>query len=189
MKKNLALLLAVALAFTCMLGFGVTAEESADDILVTVPMKATVSILYAVKAVGNDDATVVITAKDGVALDAPEAAEKLGTYQIGGVDYILFEYSNLAASEMDVVVTAKIGDKTVKYSHTSNIDDNDICYLKGANVRLYADSDMDDLVKTDFKMSDDKDVVERVKDSTSLDRDDYFYLPGKILHIDADCFL
>ena len=116
MKKNLALLLAVALAFTCMLGFGVTAEESADDILVTVPMKATVSILYAVKAAGNDDATVVITAKDDVALDAPEAAEKLGAYQIGGVDYILFEYSNLAASDMDVVVTAQIGEKTVKYS-------------------------------------------------------------------------
>ena len=116
MKKNLALLLAVALAFTCMLGFGVTAEESADDILVTVPMKATVSILYAVKAAGNDDAKVVITAKDDVELDAPEAAEKLGTYQIGGVDYILFEYSNLAASEMGVVVTAEIGEKTVKYS-------------------------------------------------------------------------
>ena len=116
MKKNLALLLAVALAFTCMLGFGVTAEESADDILVTVPMKATVSILYAVKAAGNDDATVLITAKDDVALGEPEAAEKLGTYQIGGVDYILFEYSNLAASEMGVVVTAQIGEKTVKYS-------------------------------------------------------------------------
>ena len=89
----------------------------------------------------------------------------------------------------------KVGDYVTRISHKHDmifrvIDiDGDICYLKGANVRLYADSDIDDLVKTDFKMSDDKDVVNRVKDSTSLDRDDYFYLPGKILHIDADCFL
>ena len=116
MKKNLALLLAVALAFTCMLGFGVTAEESADDILVTVPMKATVSILYAVKAADNDSATVVITAK-GEETGLSDAATRLdGTYKIGDVEYILFEYSNLAASEMDVVVTAQIGEKTVKYS-------------------------------------------------------------------------
>ena len=87
----------------------------------------------------------------------------------------------------------KVGDYVTRISHKHDmifkvidIDDDDVCYLKGANVRLYADSDMDDLVKTDFKMSDDKDIVDRVKDSTSLDRDDYFYLPGKILHIDGD---
>ena len=60
---------------------------------------------------------------------------------------------------------------------------DDICYLKGANVRLYADSNIDDLVKIDYKESDDNEEVERLKDSTTLDRDDYFYLPGKILHI------
>ena len=42
------------------------------------------------------------------------------------------------------------------------------------------------LVKIEYKESDDLDIVERIKDSTSLDRDDYFYLPGKILHIDSD---
>ncbi len=63
---------------------------------------------------------------------------------------------------------------------------DDICYLKGANVRLYADSNIDDLVKIDYKESDDNEEVERLKDSTTLDRDDYFYLPGKILHIDGD---
>lgn len=86
----------------------------------------------------------------------------------------------------------KIGDYVTRISHKHDmifkvIDiDDEVCYLKGANVRLYADSEMEDLVKTDFKMSDDTEVVERIKDSTNLDRDDYFYLPGKILHIDGD---
>lgn len=85
-----------------------------------------------------------------------------------------------------------MGDYVTRISHNNDmifkvIDiEEDICYLKGANVRLYADSDIDDLIKIDFKMSDDTDVVERIKDSTNLDRDDYFYLPGKILHIDGD---
>lgn len=86
----------------------------------------------------------------------------------------------------------KVGDYVTRISHGHDmifkvIDiESGICYLKGANVRLYADSDIEDLVKTDFKMSDDKDIVERIKDTTNLDRDDYFYLPGKILHIDGD---
>ncbi len=86
----------------------------------------------------------------------------------------------------------KVGDFVTRTSHKNDmifkvisIEDN-ICYLKGANIRLYADSDIEDLVKVDFKESDDSDVVERIKDSTNLDRDDYFYLPGKILHIDGD---
>ena len=86
----------------------------------------------------------------------------------------------------------KVGDYVTRISHKHDMIfkvldiDDDICYLKGANVRLYADSDIEDLVKTDFEMSDDKEVIDRVKDSTHLDRDDYFYLPGKILHIDGD---
>ena len=62
----------------------------------------------------------------------------------------------------------------------------EICYLKGVNVRLLADSDISDLVKIEYTVSDDKEVIERIKETTNLDRDDYFYLPGKILHIDAD---
>ena len=86
----------------------------------------------------------------------------------------------------------KIGDFVTRISHKHDmifkiIDiDGDICYLKGVNVRLYADSDITDLVKTEYKESDDKEIVDRIKDSTNLDRDDYFYLPGKILHIDGD---
>lgn len=86
----------------------------------------------------------------------------------------------------------KIGDYVTRISHKHDmvfkvIDiDTNYCYLKGVNVRLYADSDITDLVKTDYKESDDKEIVDRIKDSTNLDRDDYFYLPGKILHIDGD---
>lgn len=86
----------------------------------------------------------------------------------------------------------KIGDYVTRISHKNDmvfkvIDiTDDICYLKGANIRLYADSEIDDLVKVEYKLSDDKEVVERIKDCTNLSRDDYFYLPGKILHIDGD---
>ena len=86
----------------------------------------------------------------------------------------------------------KIGDYVTRISHkhdmifkVTKIED-DICYLSGVNIRLVADSDITDLVKTEYKVSDDKEEVERLKDSLDLDRDDYFYLPGKILHIDGD---
>lgn len=88
--------------------------------------------------------------------------------------------------------TLNIGDYVTRNSHNNDmifkimdIKEN-IAYLKGANVRLIADSFLDDLVKTEFKESNDEDIVERIKDETNLDRDDYFYLPGKILHIDGD---
>lgn len=86
----------------------------------------------------------------------------------------------------------KVGDYVTRISHHNDmvfkvIDiDGNICYLKGANIRLYADSDIDDLVKTTFKDTDDSDVIERIREETNLDRDEYFYLPGKILHIDGD---
>lgn len=86
----------------------------------------------------------------------------------------------------------RIGDYVTRISHKHDmvfkvIDTNsDICYLKGVNVRLYADSDITDLVKIEYKESDDTEIVNRIKDCTELDRDDYFYLPGKILHIDGD---
>ena len=62
----------------------------------------------------------------------------------------------------------------------------DICYLKGVDVRLYADSMMDDLVlaKIDEKVEEE---VNSIKiDEDSMMRGDFFYLPGKILHIDGD---
>lgn len=120
MKKKLALLLAVALVFTCMLGLSATAETPSDEIaMVTVPMRATVSILYAVEAAGYNDpanVSVVIIAKGGETVE--DTAENLGVYNIDGKDYILFEYSNLSAADMRTTVTAKVagGTKTVEYS-------------------------------------------------------------------------
>ncbi len=62
---------------------------------------------------------------------------------------------------------------------------NDIYYLKGADVRLYADSPKSDLIKV-IKEEDKEDYSNRVKDKMILDRSEYFYLPGKILHFDGD---
>lgn len=60
-------------------------------------------------------------------------------------------------------------------------------YLKGMNIRLYADSDESDLVLyKKEKIVDDELLIERVDDEINMDRNDFFYLPGKILHIDGD---
>lgn len=86
----------------------------------------------------------------------------------------------------------KVGDYVTRISHNHDMMFKvtkiveDVCYLKGVNVRLCADSYIDDLVKTEYKVSDDKDEVDRAREILNLDRDDYFYLPGKILHIDGD---
>ena len=62
---------------------------------------------------------------------------------------------------------------------------NGIAYLKGVDVRLYADSLLDDLLKVE-KETDKEDYTSRVEDKLLLDRNEYFYLPGKILHFDGD---
>ena len=90
----------------------------------------------------------------------------------------------------------KIGDLVTRKSYNNDmvfkiIDvKEDEVILKGLNIRLIADADISDLelckgCEEDF-ISFDFDVVERMSDFTNLDRDEYFYLPGKILHIDAD---
>ena len=60
----------------------------------------------------------------------------------------------------------------------------EVAYLKGEQVRLYADAPLEDLV---LYVKEDRDSEE---DSFLLDdlamRGDFFYLPGKVLHIDAD---
>ena len=61
--------------------------------------------------------------------------------------------------------------------------DQDTVYLKGVDVRLLADAPISDLKSYDKKESDDFDVE---IESENLNRDDYFYLPGKILHLDGD---
>ena len=61
--------------------------------------------------------------------------------------------------------------------------DNDIVYLKGVDVRLLADAPINDLCVYENSPTDDFDVK---IDEKELERDSYFYLPGKILHLDGD---
>lgn len=66
--------------------------------------------------------------------------------------------------------------------------EGDTAYLKGVNIRLYADSNIDDLQLEDKnEVVDDEALLDRMdKDFSMLDRSEYFYLPGKVLHIDGD---
>ena len=84
-----------------------------------------------------------------------------------------------------------IGDLVTRNSYNNDVIfkivdiDNDIAILKGVNIRLCADSKLDDLKKEKKAKNDDEDMLIRFGES-ELNRSQYFYLPGKILHIDAD---
>lgn len=90
----------------------------------------------------------------------------------------------------------KIGDLVTRISHNNDtvfkiidIKDN-VAILKGINIRLIADSDITDLnhAKSDEEdlTKDDRNLINGMGEFVNLNRDEYFYLPGKILHIDAD---
>lgn len=86
----------------------------------------------------------------------------------------------------------KIGDLVTRNSYNNDIVfriievDEQIAYLKGLNVRLCADSNMDDLKLVEDAKIDDNEVIDRISTTINLDRNEYFYLPGKILHFDGD---
>ncbi len=65
-----------------------------------------------------------------------------------------------------------------------NVRDN-ICYLKGVDVRLYADSVENDLIKVNKPEKNDA-FIKKFKDEFLMDRNDYFYLPPRALHVDGD---
>lgn len=81
-----------------------------------------------------------------------------------------------------------IGDYVSRKSYNNDIVfevigiNKEIVKLKGVDVRLIADAPISDLVTCERGKCDDfnPSVID------SLDRNEYFYLPGKILHIDAD---
>lgn len=87
----------------------------------------------------------------------------------------------------------KIGDLVTRksYNHDMvfkiiNIVD-DVYYLKGEYIRLCADSFEDDLVLyKGEKEEEEREFNKKIVDDIHLERDEYFYLPGKILHIDGD---
>ena len=66
------------------------------------------------------------------------------------------------------------------------IDIKDRLYiLKGVDIRLFADAEESDLVKSEYEENDDE-FLDNVDIRDNLDRSEFFYLPGKILHIDGD---
>lgn len=89
----------------------------------------------------------------------------------------------------------KVGDIVSRKSYNNDIlfkiiDITDgIVSLKGVDLRLYADSEIEDLKKEDAKLNTlklDREIINKNLRSIDLNRDEYFYLPGKILHIDGD---
>lgn len=83
-----------------------------------------------------------------------------------------------------------VGDLVTRNSYKNDIvfkiieRNGDIYYLKGVNIRLSADSNSDDL-KLYLEKNDDN-FFPVVENFERLDRSEYFYLPGKVLHIDGD---
>lgn len=85
----------------------------------------------------------------------------------------------------------KVGDIVSRYKYNNDtlfkvekIEDN-IYYLSGIEVRLCADSMEDDLKKEELPIMQDDDRLARILNEEEY-RDDYFYIPGRILHIDGD---
>lgn len=86
----------------------------------------------------------------------------------------------------------KVGDIVSRNSHHNDIYfrilqiQGDMVSLKGIDLRLYADASLSDLKKEENAPNMDDEIIMRNLKELSLDRDQYFYLPGNILHIDGD---
>ena len=59
----------------------------------------------------------------------------------------------------------------------------EVYYLKGVEVRLFADAYFSDLEKVDYKIE--EDIID-LNVEVPFERDDYFYLIPKIMHFDGD---
>ena len=84
-----------------------------------------------------------------------------------------------------------IGDYVTRNSHSNDIifkivdiKDN-VYYLKGVTIRLCADSPGDDLVIC-REHNEKDDFIPDLDEYRSLDREEYFFLPGRVLHLDGD---
>lgn len=86
------------------------------------------------------------------------------------------------------LVTRKSYNNDIIFKIEDIVDDNVI--LVGLNVRLLADAKVDDLeiymTPEDDKLEDDDSFIGKINEYLNLDRDQYFYLPGRILHVDGD---
>ena len=85
-----------------------------------------------------------------------------------------------------------IGDLVTRNSYNNDLIftiteiNDDICILKGVNMRLIADASINDLKMCNGCDKDEIEFIESIQLNNDLDRSDFFYLPGKILHIDGD---
>lgn len=87
----------------------------------------------------------------------------------------------------------KVGDFVTRISHNNDvvfriekIIDN-MASLKGVNIRLCADCSIEDLkLNPETTNEDDRFFFEKLEEFRTSQRSEYFYIPGKILHIDAD---
>ena len=81
----------------------------------------------------------------------------------------------------------KVGDYVTRKKYNNDIVfkiksiNRDVIILSGVDIRLYADAYANDLVLTSIS----KKKLE-INTLRSLEVDKYFYIPGKVLHIDAD---
>ena len=84
----------------------------------------------------------------------------------------------------------KVGDYVSRNSYKNDMIfkviniKNNILYLKGIEYRLYADANSSDCILVDKKNIKDDFNPDLLEDSD--ERNEYFYLPGKILHLDSD---
>lgn len=85
-----------------------------------------------------------------------------------------------------------VGDIVSRISHNHDIAfrivniNGNIVKLQGVNVRLCADALLSDLKLVNEKLENDDEIIERNIKELNIDRNNYFYIPGKILHIDGD---
>lgn len=86
----------------------------------------------------------------------------------------------------------KEGDLVSRNSHNNDIVFvvekiiDDIAYLKGYTIRLCADANLSDLVIYKKELKEDIRFYNYLDTLKKSERDNYFYIPGKILHIDGD---
>jgi len=84
----------------------------------------------------------------------------------------------------------QVGDLVTRISYNHDVVfkilniKGEVAYLKGLQVRLFADAPLEDLqlFQNEERSQDDDEIL----DLLDSDRSDFFYLPGKVLHIDAD---
>ena len=87
----------------------------------------------------------------------------------------------------------RVGDLVTRVSHKHDIVfkivgfEGKRVFLKGVDLRLLADSDISDLVNVNYNYNVlDGEIIDANINEVNLDRSQYFYLPGKVLHIDGD---